>query len=98
MLSLATPVQQQPVDVGQLLGNTRPSPQRRLTCQGQLACAGLPVPSVLAGGLHLVRNIAGVKVLTPVTRLPANHQEWPGLQPTVILAHRERPNHWIAFM
>ena len=50
MLSLVTPVQQQPVDVGQLLGNTRAQPPvPTLTCQGQLACAGLPVPSVLAG-------------------------------------------------
>ena len=110
MLLLAVPNQPQAVDIGQLLGDTRAQPPvPTLTCQGQGVCAGNQVPSILVGTpgqvmmLHLVRNQvdqggAGNKVLTPVTQPQANHQEWPGLRPSVVLAHRANPNHWIAFV
>ena len=37
-----------------------------------------------------------VKVLTPVALPPPNHQEYPGLQARVVLAHT--PGHWIGFV
>ena len=110
MLLLAVPSQVQALDLGQLLTDTRAQPPvPTLTCQGQGVCAGSLVPSILVGTpgqvmvLHLVRNLvmmggAGAKVLTPVTLPQANHQEWPGLQPSVVLAHRANPNHWLAFV
>ena len=37
-----------------------------------------------------------VKLLTPVALPPPNHQEYPGLQARVVLAHT--PGHWVAFV
>ena len=75
------------------------------SCEGH--CAGSQIPSVLVGTpvqvmlLHLVRNLVAEdrsKVLTPVVQPVANHPEWPGLQPRVVLAHRANPNHWFTFV
>ena len=37
-----------------------------------------------------------IKLLTPVARPPANHPEYPGLEPRVILCNS--PGHWVAFV
>ena len=105
---LPVPRQPQALDIGRLLADTRAQPlSPSLTCQGQGHCAGSQIPSVLVGTpgqvmlLHLVRNLVAddrSKVLTPVAQPVANHPEWPGLQPRVVLAHRANPNHWFTFV
>ena len=105
MLPLAVPQQGHPLDLGELLAAARANPpQAGLTCQGQGWCAGQRVPSILslAQGqvmfLHLARNLAAVKILSPVTEPLANQPEWPGMEPKCVLAHSANPGHWRAFV
>ena len=116
MLQLVLPRQQIPLDLGRVLGEIRQMPPFAIATCRTVRCPaeGLLMPSNLIttpGQLllvHVVRN-GGIatglqgKVLTPLQQPPANHMEWPGLRPVVVLAHRAPAptvvgGHWVAFI